>query len=558
MKKTILFIHQSFPGQFAHLAQKLAEEGHRVAALTLTPQGQVEGVSQVRYSLIRAPQKDLPYLLRETDVKILRGESAALAMRKLRDQDFTPDVVYAHPGWGEAMFVKAVWPETRLVVYAEWFYSALGQEVNFDPEFPPLSDADHLRLRLKNTTFLHALNDADLAITPTQWQKSRFPAWAQEKMQVVHEGLDLASITLGVPKSVRIPGQLTSLKYGDPIVTFVARHLEPVRGFHIFMRTLPHILRQRPDAHIFILGKDAGAKGSGYGGNNPLGKSWRQSLQDEFGKSLDLKRVHFLGQVEYKVYLAILRLSACHVYLTTPFILSWSFLEAAALGLPIIASRTPPVQEFSYLEGVEFIDFFDHAALSSRILEVLEKPVLRTPNALEELDLSVTLQRLTDLLLNPASLDSDKELNIADNKPAASTRKTSKPVSKVAEAPKAAEELEVIEEPKKNKATKTAKTTKAAKAPKAGKATETAKTTKATKSPKAGKATETAKSTKATKAPKAGKATETAKATKAIKAAKEAKATETAKVTETAETTETAEATAKSKKLKPASLSGKE
>ena len=409
MKKTILFIHQSFPGQFAHLSQKLAQEGHRVAALTLTPQGQVEGVSQVRYSLIRAPQKNLPRLLRETDIKILRGESAALAMRKLRDQDFTPDVVYAHPGWGEAMFVKAIWPETRLVVYAEWFYSALGQEVNFDPEFPPLSHADKLRLSLKNTTFLHALNDADLAITPTEWQKSRFPAWAQKKMQVVHEGLDLSRISLGAPNAVHIPGQSTSLKYGDPIVTFVARHLEPVRGFHVFMRALPHILRQRPDAHILILGKDAGAKGTGYGVKNPLGKSWRQSLQDEVGKSLDLKRVHFLGHVEYKAYLAILHLSACHVYLTTPFILSWSFLEAAALGLPIIASRTAPVQEFSHLEGVKLVDFFDHAALSNNVLDVLEQPVLRTPNALEDLDLGATLQRLTDLLVNPVSLCSNKK-----------------------------------------------------------------------------------------------------------------------------------------------------
>jgi glycosyltransferase involved in cell wall biosynthesis len=448
MKKTILFIHQSFPGQFVHLSKKLAQEGHRVAALTLTPQGQVEGVSQVRYSLVRAPQKNLPHLLRETDTKILRGESAALAMRKLRDQDFKPDVVYAHPGWGEAMFVKDIWPETRLVVYAEWFYNALGQEVNFDPEFPPLSEENQLRLRLKNTTFLHALNDADLAIAPTQWQKSRFPAWAQKKIQVVHEGLDLARITLGTPKAVHIPGQSTSLKYGDPIVTFVARHLEPVRGFHVFMRALPHILRKRPDAHIFILGKDAGAKGNGYGGNNPLGKSWRQSLQDEVGKSVDLKRVHFMGQVDYKAYLAVLRLSACHVYLTTPFILSWSFLEAAALGLPIIASRTAPVQEFSHLEGVELVDFFDHAALSSKVLDVLDQPVLRTPNALEDLDLSATLQRLTDLLVNPSSPDSEKRSGATDKKSTASTRKPRKPVSKTAKAPKIA------------KATKTAKSKK--------------------------------------------------------------------------------------------------
>lgn len=471
MKKTILFIHQSFPGQFVHLSEKLAKEGHRVAALALTPQGQVDGVTQVRYNLVRNPQKKLPYLLGETELKILRGESAAQAMGKLRDQNFTPDVVYAHPGWGEALFVKAIWPETRLVVYAEWFYNAQGQEVNFDPEFPSLSQRDQLRLRLKNTTFLHALNDADLAISPTQWQKSRFPAWAQEKIQVVHEGLDLARITLGAPKSLNIPDQSISLKFGDPIVTFVARHLEPVRGFHVFMRALPHILRQRPDAHIFILGKDAGAKGSGYGGNNPLGKSWRQSLQDEVGKSVDLKRVHFMGQIEYKAYLAVLRLSACHVYLTTPFILSWSFLEAAALGLPIVASRTAPVLEFSHLDGVELVDFFDHAALSKKVLDVLDQPVLRTPNPLEDLDLSNTLQRLTDLLVNPEPKASKEKVPAkkapavkkapaakktppAKKKATESTPKPRKPVSKTVKATKATKPVKANVKNKSNKTVK--------------------------------------------------------------------------------------------------------
>lgn len=406
MKKTVLFVHQSFPGQFHKLAEKLAREGHRVAALALTPTAEVEGVTLVRYGLVRAPQQELPYLLSETDVKILRGESAAAAMRKLRQQGFNPDVVYAHPGWGEVLFVKDVWPDTRLVVYAEWYYNAHGQEVDFDPEFPPFSEADHMRLRLKNTVFLHALNDADQAVSPTEWQKSRFPAWAQEKIQVVHDGLDLHSITLGAPRGVRVPGRGVALKYGDPIVTFVARHLEPVRGFHIFMRALPEVLRRRPDAHVFILGNDAGM-GTGYGPQNPLGKTWRRSLEDEVSGRVDFERVHFLGQVDYQAYLSMLRLSACHVYLTTPFILSWSFLEAAALGLPIVASRTAPIMEFAHLHGVELVDFFDHAALSQKMLQVLDEPVLRTPNALKDLDFSVTLEKLTDIVLDEGGQEED-------------------------------------------------------------------------------------------------------------------------------------------------------
>lgn len=403
MKKNILFIHQSFPGQFGHLAQHLAQEGHRVVALALTPQGEVDGVSLVRYHLVRKPEENLPALLQEPDVKILRAHSAAVAMHKLDQQGFRPDVVYAHPGWGEALFVKTVWPATRLVVYAEWYYNQQGQEVGFDPEFSQPDDESLMRLQLKNSVFLHALSDADVAIAPTEWQKSRFPAWAQEKIRVIHDGIDLPRVSSGTPKSIRIPRQNASFKYGDPIVTFVSRYLEPVRGFHVFMRAIPRILRQHPGAHIFILGHDAGARGTGYGGANPLGKTWRQSLYDEVGDTLDLSRVHFLGSVEYKVYLAIMRLSACHVYLTTPFILSWSFLEAAALGIPIVASRTAPVEEFEHLEGLELIDYFDYSALARKVVDVLQRPVNRTPNSLQEQDLEFTLPVLSDILTPEAS-----------------------------------------------------------------------------------------------------------------------------------------------------------
>jgi glycosyltransferase involved in cell wall biosynthesis len=409
MKKSILFIHQSFPGQFGHLAKKLAQDGHRVTALALTPQKQVPGVSQVRYTLARRPHKDLPRLLQETDVKILRAESAAIAMTKLKEQGLTPDVVYAHPGWGEALFVKEVWPDTRLVIYAEWFYNTRGQEVGFDPEFPSPSGNNQWRIQLKNTPFLHALNQADLAITPTHWQKSRFPAWAQEKITVVHDGLDIPTITGSKPTALRIPEKSIALKYGDPIVSFVARHLEPVRGIHMFMRAIPEILDKRPDVHIFVLGNDAGTKNIGYGAANPLGKTWRQSLQDELGATTDLSNIHFLGHVDYAVYLSVLRLSTCHAYLTTPFILSWSFLETAALGVPIVASDTAPVREFSHLKGVDLVSFFDYAALGSAIANRLNQPVTRTPNDLKNQSLAVTLPILTDLLLNPETRVRDQD-----------------------------------------------------------------------------------------------------------------------------------------------------
>lgn len=401
--RTILFIHQAFPGQFGNIARSLVEDGHKVHALALNPQSTVPGVTMLRYLPVRKqqPSETIPYLLQELDAKTLRGESAHEAMKLLRKRGFNPDVIYAHPGWGEILFVKNVWPQARLIIYAEWYYNLLGQEVNFDQEFPPLTSEQEMRLALKNTVFLHAMNDADAAICPTEWQKSRFPKWAQDKIHVIHDGLDLNGINHTAPVSITIPSRNVTLRPGMPIVTFVARHLEPVRGFHTFMRALPGILQARPDAHVLVLGKDAGVD-SGYGTPTEDGKTWRQVLVDELGSSLDLSRVHFPGFVNRKTYLAMLRLSACHVYLTTPFILSWSFLEAAALGLPIVTSDTAPVREFDHLKGLEFVPFGNHMSLSRKILEVLTQcEVRRTPNAeLEErLDMKWTMEKVKRVLL---------------------------------------------------------------------------------------------------------------------------------------------------------------
>jgi glycosyltransferase involved in cell wall biosynthesis len=177
----------------------------------------------------------------------------------------------------------------------------------------------------------------------------------------------------------------------------------------MFMRAIPDILDKRPDAHILVLGKDAGTRNTGYGSANPLGKTWRRSLQDELGSTTDLSNVHFMGHVDYAVYLSVLRLSACHAYLTTPFILSWSFLETAALGVPIVASDTPPIREFSYLKGLDLVNFFDYAALGAAIVDRLNQPVSRTPNALKNQNLDVTLPILTDLLLNPEARYQDQD-----------------------------------------------------------------------------------------------------------------------------------------------------
>lgn len=400
--RNILFIHQAFPGQFGTLARSLAADGHRVTALAINPQEKIPGVMTIRYSPIAPQEKDLGVLTQDMDAKFLRGQGILEAMKAMKANGYMPDVIYVHPGWGEGMFIKNVWPDARLVVYAEWFYNKEGQEINFDPAFPPIDEEKELRLTVKNIPFIQALSDCDVAIAPTEWQKKRFPAWAQEKIQVIHDGLNLAELSSVKPKGLGIPSQGLRLKKGMPIVTFSARNLEPVRGFHYFMKAVPEILNGNPDAHIIIMGQDAGINNIGYGAQNPDNKSWRQTMKEELGDSVDWKRIHFLGLVDRKIYLAMLKLSAAHVYLTTPFILSWSFLEAAALGLPIIASDTEPVREFSDLKNVELVDFKDTHELAQKVLYRLAHPVDYADaniEVLKQLDISHTLPTIKNILL---------------------------------------------------------------------------------------------------------------------------------------------------------------
>lgn len=403
--RTILFIHQSFPGQFGNIAQSLARDGHKVYALALNPQKKIPGVTTFAYTPSRKQELDTaPVLLREMDAKLVRAEGVYTALKALKAHGLEPDIIYAHPGWGESMFVKNVWPHARYVVYAEWFYNREGQEINFDQEFTKTSEEEDLRLVFKNLPFLQALSECDAAIAPTQWQKSRFPAWAQEKIQVVHDGLNLAQLRATQARPLAIPSQNLKLRKGMPIVTYCSRNLEPVRGFHNFMRSLPLVLDSNKEAHVIIMGKDAGTANTGYGRDNPAGSSWRKTMEKELGDKLDWSRLHFLGMLDRKLYLAVQKLSACHVYLTVPFILSWSFLEAAGQGAPLVASNTPPVREFDNLDGLNLVDFADIDGIGARVLLHLDNPgqdfSQENLEKMRNLDLEQVLPQIKDILLS--------------------------------------------------------------------------------------------------------------------------------------------------------------
>jgi glycosyltransferase involved in cell wall biosynthesis len=400
----VLFVHQNFPGQFPHLAPELQRRGHDCMALTDSQNKRTTTINTVRYRHEAiAIDPAATRLGRNYTLMSDRGVTVARAACQLRDtKGYVPDVIIGHSGWGETLFLKEVWPSAKLIVYAEFYYRGQGADVGFDAEFNP-PNFDQVMIAQGRAAYLgQALLHADAGLSPTQWQASSYPAPLRSLIKVIHDGIDTAVMQPNAEAAFLLPNGNT-LRAGDEVLTFVNRNLEPYRGYHVFMRALPQLMAARPDAQVVIVGGDEVS----YGAAPKGAKGWKDLIFDEVRDKLDLARVHFLGRVPYDRFTALMQVSRAHAYLTYPFVLSWSMLEAMSAGALIVGSRTAPVEEvIKHGTNGLLVDFFDVAGWEKALTAALGNPsayadmrIAARQTILDRFDLrAISLPRLVEFV----------------------------------------------------------------------------------------------------------------------------------------------------------------
>ncbi|MCT0224980.1 glycosyltransferase family 4 protein [Synechococcus sp. CS-1328] len=367
-----LFVHQGFPGQYGHILEHLCRHTHHTIiglGIHSPTRPFPEAVQYLRYRLNRVNAAGIHPWAVETESKLIRAEACAKAAFELKEQGFKPDLICAHPGWGESLFLHAVWPDVPLLCYQEFFYQTEGFDLNFDPELQGhLGWHDKARTQMKNAYLLMTLESATWNVSATAFQRSSFPQHWQQRISVIHDGIDTNRAQPNPGAAPLLLPDSTELQQGQPIVTFVNRRFEPYRGCHTFLRAIPALQQLAPEARIVIVGATEGVS---YGAECPEGE-WKEAFLQDIEGRYDASRVHFTGPLPYEAFLQLLQLSACHVYLTYPFVLSWSLLEAMSSGCAVVGSATAPVQEvIRDGENGLLVDFFKPDDLAIAVAELL-------------------------------------------------------------------------------------------------------------------------------------------------------------------------------------------
>ena len=369
----LLFVHQNMPGQYREMIGWLAAQGgHQIVFLTQRKDPpKVQGVTSVTYRP-HAPEVKSTYgLSRVWEESASSGYGAVMAARKLEtEHGFKPDIVIGHAGWGELLFFKDLWSDVPVIGFFEFYYRMTGAMVGFDPSDPPNEHTPYL-LRARNSVHCTSFDAVDRGTTPTQWQADRFPDYFKANFYVCHDGIRTDRLTPDPNVSLGLGRLEKPLTRADEVLTFVARNLEHARGYHIFMRALPRILQARPNARVLVIG----GSDVSYGKKSQAEGGLRAEMEAEVGDQIDWSRTHFLGRVPYDSFCQILQLSRCHLYLSMPFVLSWSLLEAMSLQATIVASDVAPVREaVSHGDTGMLVDFFDPGAVADQVIDILANP----------------------------------------------------------------------------------------------------------------------------------------------------------------------------------------
>jgi glycosyltransferase involved in cell wall biosynthesis len=366
-----LFVHQNCPGQFRGLIPALLQRGHRVVAIGAKPIAEFpKGLHYLHYGW---SDQEPPAQLVDPDLErnLRRAAKVAALARQLRSDGFEPDAVVFHSGWGEGLYLRDIWPRTALIAYPELYAQAELLGHGFDPDLGGLSEGTRMALRRQTFMALAAVADSDAAVAPTLFQRDTFPAHLRGRFQVIHEGVDLDVVGPHPNRHLRISPTLM-LRKGDPVITFVSRSLEPLRGFRTFMRALPELQARHPTAQVLIVGDTTGPS---YSKRSTHPQGYWGELMALLGHRLDMNRLHRLGRLPYGDLLAVLQVSAVHVYFSYPYALSWSLLEAMACAAVVVGSANPPVDEvIQHGHNGLLVPFAAHDQLAQTLVQVLADP----------------------------------------------------------------------------------------------------------------------------------------------------------------------------------------
>jgi glycosyltransferase involved in cell wall biosynthesis len=341
---------------------------NEVVFLTKAKEGSLKGVQKLLYSPKREASAQTHHYLRGAETSILHGQAAFEVCAAARKAGFVPDLILGHAGWGPTLFLKDVFPRTPMALNFEWFYRSHGSDCDFDPS-EPVNPDDEARIRMKNATLLSDLAACDGGLCPTRYQFDQFPPHLRSNFLISHEGIDTNFFKPDPAAKIVLPKLNLDLSGAKEIVTYATRGMEPYRGFPQFMEAAHLLLKQRPNAHVVVAGDDRVA----YGKAAPGGKTYKQLMLEKY--PFDAARFHFVGSLPYGEYVKLLQATSVHVYLTRPFVLSWSMLEAMSCGALVVASNTAPVQEV-ITDGVNglMVDFFKPEEIAETIGRALDEP----------------------------------------------------------------------------------------------------------------------------------------------------------------------------------------